>query len=251
MNSKVEHVSSGGASSHPQGDVGAQSSGGSSAKFVTLQNIDALQSWGMEPARPPIFSEEDLQRRRMEFHETYGISQDSCLMADVHETNDSMSYEKPIYFCNFPEELIFLEEKVEYSAANPDKLFTSVGETYRRVELECFLNGVAIRIEVPVGSYDSADAIKMGVSRAANHLDAFVANESLERLASLSNAEHRLMVRGGLGEGNLCSIAIYPERLIGEKGDMPLERALYALRRGDVKHMDVSMDNIPFDELLK
>jgi hypothetical protein len=207
------------------------------------------QTQVVSSGKGPQFSDEELQGRRIKFCKTYNVPEDSRLLVGAHETSGSKALENPIYFSNFPDGVGFLlEGKVEYSAANPGKIFTSLGETYRRVEVECFLNGAAVHVEVPIGSYDSSATMKEEVGDTIQQFDAFLANGDLNKLAELSDGERRVIVIGGSYGG--CSAALYPASLIREKG--PLTRKLYMARREDVKVLEgFCLNEIPFEELSK
>jgi hypothetical protein len=171
------------------------------------------------------------------------------LLIEAHETDDSKTLEKPVCFSSFPDDVgFFVEGKIEYSVANLDKVFVSLGKGYRRMKLECFLNGAAVCIEVPIGSHGTPEAMKRDVGNAVGPLDAFVTSGTLDRLASLSNDERRVMVFGD--SHGRCSIAVYPPSLIYEGGS--LIQKLFMSRHKDVKYLnDVFLGNIPFEELSK
>jgi hypothetical protein len=141
------------------------------------------------------FSHEELQGKRIDFCKTYNVPAGSRLLTGAHETSGRKAFENSIYFSHFPDGICLLhEEKVEYSAENPGKSLTSRGETFRRVEVECFLNGAVVHVEVPIGSYDSSATMKEEVGDAIQQFDTFLVNGDLNKLAELSDGECRVIV---------------------------------------------------------
>ncbi|MDR1255961.1 MAG: hypothetical protein LBJ94_03515 [Puniceicoccales bacterium] len=231
----------------------AQSSATSAAKdlstqFVTLQNMGELGSFGTF-RKAPKFSAEELHQRKVEFCATYGIAEDSHLLASALEMKDSMGNEKALCFSSFPEEVVALEEKLQHSIENPDQIFTCAGEGYRRMTLECFLNGASVSLEVPIGSYDSPARMQGIIGSAANQLNDFIASGSLNRLASMSNSDHRITIMGG--SGIFCSIAVYPEKIISEGDNVPFVRKCASGWKCTKFIKNAILENIPFDDLLK